>query len=354
MKWLDLWWPLLMWLVLAAAGAAVCLPLWWAVRPRRLLQRWRRWRAPWTGLDVVAVLFLSQLVPSAVYLALVRLGVFELRANDAEPVPPLDLLWAQLLALPAQVLLIVSALWLSRGARPERLGLTLRRPARNVIAGYLVWLVVTPPLFALYFALQQFIPTPRHPLERVDVATAWPLLLLGVVVAAPLAEELVFRGVLLPWSLNAPPDRQFLVGAGALVMACVQGIKKSGAFDPAPAAFIAVLLLGYLVLPYFAPRCRLADPQDTSGLPWWQAWWRRLLERAGLPRARPLLAVFGNGLLFAAVHSSVWPSPVPLVLLGWALAWLAYRTQSLVGPVLVHALFNGVTFLTLVSQPAPL
>jgi membrane protease YdiL (CAAX protease family) len=41
---------------------------------------------------------------------------------------------------------------------------------------------------------------------------------------------------------------------------------------------------------------------------------------------------------------------MPLVLLGMALAWLAYRTRSLVGPIVVHALFNGVTFLTLVLQ----
>lgn len=350
MHWIELWWPLLMCLALAGAGAAVCLPLWLAVRPRRLLPRWRRWHHPWNGLVVVIVMLLSQLVESAVYLVLVMVGVFQPRADDTtEPMPPLDLLRAKLLALPGQVLLIVSILWLACGARPERLGLTLRRPARNVIAGYLVWLAVTPPLFVLFFVLQQFISTPRHPMQEVDVTTAWPLLLLGVVVAAPLVEELVFRGVLLPWSLNAPPDRQYLVGVVALLLAFAQGYKKGSAFNPAPAVFIALLLPGFLLLPYFTLRCRPEVPQDTRGLPLLQAWWRRLVECAEQPRTRPLLAVYGNGLLFGAVHTLMWPSPVPLVLLGWALAWLAYRTQSLVGPILVHALFNGVTFLTLVT-----
>jgi membrane protease YdiL (CAAX protease family) len=52
--------------------------------------------------------------------------------------------------------------------------------------------------------------------------------------------------------------------------------------------------------------------------------------------------VLGTSLLFAAAHSSVWPSPVPLLVLGLGLGWLAQRTGSLVAPILVHALFNGV------------
>jgi membrane protease YdiL (CAAX protease family) len=296
------------------------------------------------------VFLIYELARNVAHQALVALGVFE--ARPGEPVPPLDMLWTSVLALPVQVGLIVAALWLSCEATPARLGLTLRRPARNVIAGYLVWLVVTPPLFALYAALLTFLPKPQHPMELIDVTTAWPLLLLGVVVVAPLAEELVFRGVLLPWSLNAAPGWQLMVGAAALGMAVLGGLKKSDDFNPDSALFVVALLPGFLLVPYLAPPCRRAEPEDTSGLSPLSAWSQRWVTLAGQPRARALLAVYGNGVLFGAVHASVWPSPVPLVLLGWALAWLAYRTQSLVGPVLVHALFNGVTFLTLVTLPA--
>jgi membrane protease YdiL (CAAX protease family) len=51
-------------------------------------------------------------------------------------------------------------------------------------------------------------------------------------------------------------------------------------------------------------------------------------------------------MLFAASHN-VWPTPVPLLLLGLGLGWLASRTQSLVGPIVCHALFNGVACLVL-------
>ena len=51
-------------------------------------------------------------------------------------------------------------------------------------------------------------------------------------------------------------------------------------------------------------------------------------------------AVFGTAALFAAFHSGVWPSPVPLLLLALGLGIIAYRAQSLAAPMLIHALFN--------------
>ena len=54
-------------------------------------------------------------------------------------------------------------------------------------------------------------------------------------------------------------------------------------------------------------------------------------------------AVFGTALLFASIHAAVWPTPVPLFVLGLALGTLASRTGSLVGPMVLHGLFNAVT-----------
>jgi membrane protease YdiL (CAAX protease family) len=56
--------------------------------------------------------------------------------------------------------------------------------------------------------------------------------------------------------------------------------------------------------------------------------------------------------LFAAMHSSVWPTPVALLVLGLALGTLAARTKSLVGPIVVHALFNAVTCVGLLLSSA--
>jgi len=54
-------------------------------------------------------------------------------------------------------------------------------------------------------------------------------------------------------------------------------------------------------------------------------------------------ALFGTAVLFACIHTSVWPTPVPLLVLGLGLGLLAQRTQSLVGPIVLHGLFNAIS-----------
>ena len=78
----------------------------------------------------------------------------------------------------------------------------------------------------------------------------------------------------------------------------------------------------------------------------------RLLGRFGcgpdaVPGAR---AVFSSATVFALVHAHVWPSPVPLFVLGLVLGWLALRTGGLLAPVALHALFNAVGFVELVLK----
>jgi len=60
-------------------------------------------------------------------------------------------------------------------------------------------------------------------------------------------------------------------------------------------------------------------------------------------------AIFGTALLFGSVHAGVWPTPVPLFVLGLALGVLAARTGSLVGSMVLHGLFNSVTCVLLLS-----
>src|SRR5262249_25135121 len=54
-------------------------------------------------------------------------------------------------------------------------------------------------------------------------------------------------------------------------------------------------------------------------------------------------ALFGTSALFALVHVGVWPSPVARLFLALGLGWLKNRTGSLVGPMVLHGLFNGVS-----------
>ena len=58
---------------------------------------------------------------------------------------------------------------------------------------------------------------------------------------------------------------------------------------------------------------------------------------------RHLRAVYASAAMFAMVHSAVWPSPVPLFLLGLGLGWCAVRTRGVLVPAIVHGLFNAVS-----------
>jgi membrane protease YdiL (CAAX protease family) len=401
-------------LILAVPAGLVCLALWRLLpRGERRLLPWPRWGlVAWTGVDVWVAFFLlllPSLSPQLVSEQLTRLGFFTLVYGEnprrthlieqavaaqglaapgvAAPVVPqvavalevaaLDsgslkerqLIWVGVVAFPFQVALILIGLAFARGVRLAEVGLTGRRFAQNVVAGYLLWLVLTPVALLLYWLVTLLVSPQQHLMEQLN-----QLPLLGVeraaivflaVISAPVLEELVFRGVLLRWQTSHGLDAQLIVGVAALMMAILGGIGKEQTFNPGPMIFILIMLPGYVVLPYVdrhwheLRRGRAAQgrteaeserndvPADTPA-PWPERiYWgfvgfvRLTSER----RVNLLLAFYGNGLLFAALHSSVWPTPIPLFLLGFGLAWLAHRTQSLVGPLVAHALFNGVACL---------
>jgi membrane protease YdiL (CAAX protease family) len=85
-------------------------------------------------------------------------------------------------------------------------------------------------------------------------------------------------------------------------------------------------------------------------------WLAPRLVRRWLPDRQVVGAIYGAALVFGSVHASVWPAPVPLFVLGLALGFLAHRTQSLVAPMVLHSLFNGVACVVLAlsrQTPAP-
>src|SRR5262249_50300954 len=172
----------------------------------------------------------------------------------------------------------------------------------------------------------------KHPIAQL-LETRPPLIdyIVGgfaALVAAPLLEEFLFRGVIQPWFRVRSWGGS--VGlAGALFLALqrrwsgLQADWADGGWQQAwpqllPAAFVLVLVPGYL------------------------------LVRAKLPPVAG--AVYATSLLFAAAHSFAWPSPVPLFFFALALGTLRYRTQSLVPSVTVHALFNSVAWVVLLLQ----
>jgi membrane protease YdiL (CAAX protease family) len=250
-------------------------------------------------------------------------------------------------AFPVQVTLILALAWFLGGPTPNARGW-----ARNVVAGYLTWLLVTPAAF-LVFVLANIVhsrltgqPPDKHPLTMLGDGAGtreWALFVLQTVLWAPALEELVFRGMLLPWLaerrplpapealLSIPPARRplmvLILAAGVAVVLQAEDVRQAwGAGDRA--AMVAHLIPGLFFLALvplnWAPFDRL----------------RRHLRVRSRQHVRAILA---SAALFAAFHAHVWPSPVPLVVLAGGLGYLYLRTRSLVGPVVVHGMFNAVS-----------
>jgi membrane protease YdiL (CAAX protease family) len=255
-------------------------------------------------------------------------------ANAAEPAfRRLDAyrkgLWLNAVAFPFQALSIPVLLFSVSGTRPNQLGLTRRRLGRNLLVGLLGTVVLVPAVFGVYYLVTLLYrsyggaPTEEHPLTQVAQMglspVEWGLLVLSAVVAAPVVEELVFRGMLQPWFAKRPEGGAAAMALAFLMALAMRRTEIEAALTRGPWAVAGECLPALFVLalvPVFL-------------LVWWRS------------RTNAGPAVFGTAVLFAAFHSGVWPSPVPLLVLALGLGVLAYRAQSLAAPILIHALFNG-------------
>ena len=83
-----------------------------------------------------------------------------------------------------------------------------------------------------------------------------------------------------------------------------------------------------------------------------EIFFRGLLFRAYLEHRGPLVAYVVSSVLFALPHLNL-QAFVPIVVLGWVLAWLYRRTGSLTPAWVAHAFNNGVGFLLLRYVPLP-
>jgi membrane protease YdiL (CAAX protease family) len=317
-----------------------------------VLPPWRRRPVPWTGWEVLLALALSQILwPSLVAGCLQVSGLLgwvygpdfqahflsgKLEGADASRLS----LWLSGLALPLDLLSIAWLFHRLSGTRAYQLGLTTSRLARNVLVG-VVTTVCVVPLVYMILALANWLlrygtggAPEKHPIQQLMESHPPPLDFvvggLAAIVAAPLMEEFLFRGIIQPW-FRVRSWGGYVGIAGALALAVWRrwpGFQAEWAENGlrgvwsqlVPAAFVLLMVPGYL------------------------------LVRAKLPPAAG--AIYATSLLFAAAHSFAWPSPVPLFFFALALGALRYRTQSLVPSVVVHSLFNVVAWVPLLIQAA--
>ncbi len=301
---------------------------------------------PSWGLTLMAVVPLVYvLIPMAIMLLVVDTGLGEvLYGPDAAPAASrqatggeanettlrLSLLTSTL-ALPLQVVAIPLLFFVLNRMPPRDMGLTLDRAPRHAALGAGLWLLVMPGVLGLHLLVgwlwQKVVPegVRQHEFERLARGNHLVPAELGMIVflsmiAAPLLEEMIFRGLLLRWAQERLAVRLVVIVWALLAPVMVsreqwsvvlsEGTVAQWAQALAPQLFVLTMLPGFLMV----------ERHDPTGR--WPS-------------------VYVTALMFAMVHSA-WPAPVPLFVLGVVLGWLAQRTQGLVAPMVLHALFNSV------------
>ena len=236
--------------------------------------------------------------------------------------------WVAVMTVVARVIqfaVILFVLTRIAGAGLEAIGLTRRRWRENVVAGYWTWLPLAPLAVAISVGLRYVEPRPRHLVEtllyfRVDSLATWAVLVPAVVVILPMVEELFFRGVVQRLMVHLPSIADAVLVA-TLISFIALSVAEVAYLDQPADWWWAVLLVG-----------------SGGGYVLFEKLTRPWLDTPGVARS-----IYAASLLFACVHGHDWPNPIPLFFLSLGLGFVAYRTQSLVAPIVVHGLFNAMS-----------
>jgi membrane protease YdiL (CAAX protease family) len=279
------------------------------------------------------------------------------------------------LILAATLLLLFGVTYARSQTRPHHYGLSWARWPANLGLGLAAFLGATPVVLGLHALV-----TAAGSKEHAFVALAgrlegweWLFLAFQAIVQAPLVEEIFFRGILLGWLRRATLGGHLVVVAMLAIVPLLfapQAAGTPGAWDyVGPGAFALLGAAGYA---YLMRRMARHFRPDETELQQWQLEpadftypgadtaseedMRELLRqhreaderrRQDWARQNAWLAVYASTMLFAAFHTPAWPAPDALILLAFVLGMLAVRTQSLIGPIVLHALFNLVAFIVL-------
>jgi len=351
----------------AILAAAAGLPAWVVYRRIRntpLLPVPEPWLVPWNGPGVFVAFVFFFCFATIGQVLLNDSGFFQQlygpdfprtsRHDGSDPLlvqaDHVRTMWGYTIAIPIQLVSLVLGFKLFSGATMSQMGLGCGRLGQNYLLGYLGWLVLTPTSFAIFALARMLTLNPQnHPLLDLGPWNGNLELIAFAIQAAllaPINEELLFRGLLLAWLLQ--PARPNLPER-APIMPPLLPERRSDA-----CVFCALLIAFWLQKPALDPALRNQQTGDIVAslapflfvalltpfyllLPYSQGLQRRL----GFSY-QALRGWFATSILFAAIHSSVWPSPVPLLALALGMGWLTIRTRSIIPAIIVHMLFNGV------------
>ncbi len=329
----------------------------------------------WTGLDVFLAFCVIQGFPALIIAMLLSLGFFDplvgLMPDKDAPVLQRNLYFQRCLPISSPLIVTLTlgflfAMMFARsGSRPHQYGMSWGRWYANVGLGILAFVCAWPVILGIYALVSPAFSQGPHPFKQLAAQNLpvweWGLLGFQAIVMAPLMEEILYRGILLAWLRRASLIGQLAIPCMTFVLVSADLVAMDGeAFTfsfngdkviPVLITLIGVAAHGY-VLFRFARDFRLSEAEVYRWRPEGGPDAPGEVGEIGPSRSRrwadanALLAIVGTAMLFAVMHPR-WPDPIALFPMGLLLGWLAHRTQSLVGPIVFHALFNLTAFIAL-------
>jgi membrane protease YdiL (CAAX protease family) len=323
------------------------------------------WSVPWTVADLGVIIFGYMVILLLVGQLLQQTGFYRLlygadfpamTVGDDPPGPEqtqagnIRQLWVSLLSFGFVIGWIVFIQRSVSKATWAQIGFNKERWRSDVVVGYLGWAMITPIVFAVsIFAnlmiLWMFGVEPvKHPLTQMGGLAGipeWIMVGFQVVLLAPVIEEWLCRGALMPLiSPQASRAHATYAIVGILALAfSFTGLLDSIRQQDGSKILSNIREVGFVLalLPLYMVLCRMIrDDRIWMGLdaPQWRA-------------------VFVSSMLFGVLHYVVWPTPIPLFVLGLGLGYVAMRTRSLLIPIIMHALFNAVSGVYLLLGGTP-
>jgi membrane protease YdiL (CAAX protease family) len=293
-------------IVLAVLMMSLCAAAWSVIGKRFLagqpiLPLADRRPVPWKGAD---------LLPIAIYVCALLYSALR-GGRQAETVE--EFVLAMMASVVVNLVLCgCTVFWICMRAkvRPDDFGWRSDLVLADIRLGLIAFASVAVPIYGLQAFLSQFVAE-QHPIIENLRQHPSPLLFglagLSAVVAAPIAEEFIFRVLLQGWleSVRLP---HMLVNSE-------ERTKRLREDDEGRAAN-----------PYASPRSESSAAADE--------------------RPRPSAIVI-TSMLFAAMHIGHGAAPVPLFFLSLALGYLYQRTHRLLPCVTLHFCINACSFAVL-------
>ena len=284
----------------------------WLVALRRLqsgerLIPWTERRpVPWGLLDIMTCFVLLVIFDGA---ALQMAGLdIQSKLLDLSPAQQARALTAMTIGRITVAILGLLVLVVRSQARVHDTGVGVSRFGSDVGLGAVAFLMVAPPIYLLQTGLSQLFPETHHPL--VDVVRENPSLAMfgaafaTAVVAAPLAEEFLLRGLLQGWL------EKIAVWSGSSTAIFLGGSTEW-------------------------------EPSES---------WGTSKKANTMQNNPPAWPIFVSALLFASMHiqeDRVSPDPIPLFFFALVLGFLYQRTHRLLPCIVMHMLLNASSMMVL-------